>query len=178
MPLLPWYSQWFFSLYFFFWWYFCKSLDFSATKVYGSISTVLWFFLILVSILNFFISVGFAYASWALSLCVCDLCWRRFVRFVSTPEILERFTSIEREISHIESSIHLNGLSTSTVSWLSFVTPAYGGIEFWNVKLLVSHFYFLLLGGDTQAPNLNVGGQTEEGMNQLFHKHTVLLNLS
>lgn len=32
----------------------------------------------------------------------------RFVRFVSTPEVLERFVSIEREISHIESSVLSN----------------------------------------------------------------------
>lgn len=40
----------------------------------------------------------------------------RFVRFVSTPEILERFASIEREISHIENSINLNDYSTSTAA--------------------------------------------------------------
>lgn len=29
----------------------------------------------------------------------------RFVRFVSTPEVLERFETIEREISQLENSI-------------------------------------------------------------------------
>ncbi|XXG59824.1 hypothetical protein AAC387_Pa04g1842 [Persea americana] len=45
----------------------------------------------------------------------------RFVRFVSTPEILERFASIEKEISHIESSIHLNDLSTSAAPNLNVI---------------------------------------------------------
>lgn len=36
--------------------------------------------------------------------------FNRFVRFVSTPEILERFVSIEKEISHIESSVQSNDL--------------------------------------------------------------------
>lgn len=37
--------------------------------------------------------------------------FQRFVRFVSTPEILERFMRLEREISQIESSIQSNDLS-------------------------------------------------------------------
>ncbi|CAN6453468.1 unnamed protein product [Victoria cruziana] len=37
----------------------------------------------------------------------------RFVRFVKTPEILERVVTIEREISQIEDSIRCNELSTS-----------------------------------------------------------------
>lgn len=32
----------------------------------------------------------------------------RFVGFVSTPEILERFVTIEREITQIESSVQSN----------------------------------------------------------------------
>lgn len=35
----------------------------------------------------------------------------RFVRFVSTPEILERFMRLEREILQIESSIQSNECS-------------------------------------------------------------------
>lgn len=37
----------------------------------------------------------------------------RFVRFVTTPELLERFVTIEKEIVQIENSIHSNE-STST----------------------------------------------------------------
>ncbi|KAK1430993.1 hypothetical protein QVD17_14171 [Tagetes erecta] len=37
----------------------------------------------------------------------------RFVRFVSTPEVLERFVIIEREMQNIEWSINNNGLSDS-----------------------------------------------------------------
>ena len=32
----------------------------------------------------------------------------RFVRFVSTPEVLERFVTVEREIEQIENSIQSN----------------------------------------------------------------------
>ncbi|OVA00537.1 hypothetical protein BVC80_9087g23 [Macleaya cordata] len=43
---------------------------------------------------------------------------RRFVRFVSTPEVLERFVTIEREISQIEVSISIqsNELSSTNVA--------------------------------------------------------------
>ncbi|XP_038689709.1 COP1-interacting protein 7-like isoform X2 [Tripterygium wilfordii] len=37
----------------------------------------------------------------------------RFVRFVSTPELLERFVTIEREIDQIESSVQSNELSNT-----------------------------------------------------------------
>ncbi|KAD4178954.1 hypothetical protein E3N88_27545 [Mikania micrantha] len=37
----------------------------------------------------------------------------RFVRFVSTPEVLERFITIEREIKNIDCSINTNALSDS-----------------------------------------------------------------
>lgn len=37
----------------------------------------------------------------------------RVVRFISTPEILERFVRIEREIVQIEGSIRSNELSTT-----------------------------------------------------------------
>ncbi|KAF8409314.1 hypothetical protein HHK36_005388 [Tetracentron sinense] len=40
----------------------------------------------------------------------------RFVRFISTPEVLERFVTIEREISQIESSVQSNELSNTTVA--------------------------------------------------------------
>ncbi|KAK9152659.1 hypothetical protein Sjap_000139 [Stephania japonica] len=40
----------------------------------------------------------------------------RFVRFVSTPEVLERFVTIEKEISQIECSVQSNELSDSTVA--------------------------------------------------------------
>lgn len=36
------------------------------------------------------------------------LCFNRFVRFVSTPEVLERFVTVEREIEQIDNSIHSN----------------------------------------------------------------------
>eukprot|EP00261_Vitis_vinifera_P017687 XP_010647471.2 PREDICTED: uncharacterized protein LOC100854548 [Vitis vinifera] len=39
--------------------------------------------------------------------------FERFVRFVSTPEVLERFVSIEKEISHIESSVQSNELANT-----------------------------------------------------------------
>ncbi|KAF5728022.1 hypothetical protein HS088_TW21G00164 [Tripterygium wilfordii] len=39
---------------------------------------------------------------------------QRFVRFVSTPELLERFVTIEREIDQIESSVQSNELSDAT----------------------------------------------------------------
>ncbi|XP_042519050.1 COP1-interacting protein 7-like [Macadamia integrifolia] len=40
----------------------------------------------------------------------------RFVRFVSTPEVLERFVTIEREILQIETSVQPNELSNSTAA--------------------------------------------------------------
>ncbi|KAK9150031.1 hypothetical protein Syun_008340 [Stephania yunnanensis] len=40
----------------------------------------------------------------------------RFVRFVSTPEVLERFVTIEKEISQIECSVQSSELSDSTVA--------------------------------------------------------------
>ncbi|XP_057967705.1 COP1-interacting protein 7-like isoform X2 [Malania oleifera] len=40
---------------------------------------------------------------------------QRFVRFVSTPEVLERFVTIEREIEQIENSVQSNGLSNTVV---------------------------------------------------------------
>lgn len=40
------------------------------------------------------------------------MCYR-VVRFISTPEILERFVRIEREIVQIEGSIRSNELSTT-----------------------------------------------------------------
>ncbi|CAI9787919.1 unnamed protein product [Fraxinus pennsylvanica] len=42
--------------------------------------------------------------------------FQRFVRFVSTPEILERMIRIEREISQIESSIQSNEISNTDVA--------------------------------------------------------------
>lgn len=36
---------------------------------------------------------------------IWKLFWIRFVRFVSTPEVLERFVTIEREIAQLENSI-------------------------------------------------------------------------
>ncbi|KAL0398624.1 UNVERIFIED_CONTAM: COP1-interacting protein 7 [Sesamum radiatum] len=39
--------------------------------------------------------------------------FQRFVRFVSTPEILERIVRIEREILQIESSIHPSEVSNT-----------------------------------------------------------------
>lgn len=38
----------------------------------------------------------------------------RFVRFVSTPEILERFMRLEKEILQIENSIESNSISKSS----------------------------------------------------------------
>ncbi|KAK7302743.1 hypothetical protein RJT34_13639 [Clitoria ternatea] len=49
--------------------------------------------------------------------------FERFVRFVSTPAILERFVTIEKEILQIESSYHANALSLSTA------TPDEGNIS-------------------------------------------------
>ncbi|KAJ4977045.1 hypothetical protein NE237_002151 [Protea cynaroides] len=40
----------------------------------------------------------------------------RFVRFVSTPEVLERFVTIEREILQIDSSVQSNELSNPTAA--------------------------------------------------------------
>lgn len=37
----------------------------------------------------------------------------RFVRFVSTPAVLERFVSLEKEIQQIESQFQANALSMS-----------------------------------------------------------------
>ncbi|KAK7327924.1 hypothetical protein VNO77_22017 [Canavalia gladiata] len=42
--------------------------------------------------------------------------FERFVRFVSTPAILERFVSLEKEILQIESSFQANALSMSTAT--------------------------------------------------------------
>ncbi|KAL2484036.1 COP1-interacting protein 7 [Forsythia ovata] len=42
--------------------------------------------------------------------------FQRFVRFVSTPEILERMVRIEREISQIESSIQSNEISNTDMA--------------------------------------------------------------
>lgn len=39
----------------------------------------------------------------------------RFVRFVSTPEVLERFVTTEREINQIESSIESNEHANGTI---------------------------------------------------------------
>ncbi|KAL6538357.1 COP1-interacting protein 7 [Orobanche gracilis] len=47
----------------------------------------------------------------------------RFVRFVSTPEVLERFVTIEREISQIESSIEPNELIDGGVEWAATGDP-------------------------------------------------------
>lgn len=40
----------------------------------------------------------------------------RFVRFVSTPAVLERFVSLEKEILQIESSAQANELSNADVN--------------------------------------------------------------
>ncbi|KAG9158722.1 hypothetical protein Leryth_024015, partial [Lithospermum erythrorhizon] len=42
--------------------------------------------------------------------------FQRFVRFVSTPEILERFLRTEQEITQIEKSIEVNEISSSKVA--------------------------------------------------------------
>ncbi|XP_058099671.1 COP1-interacting protein 7-like isoform X2 [Magnolia sinica] len=47
---------------------------------------------------------------------------QRFVRFISTPEILERLVTIEREISQIENSIRSNDFSTSAQASATTVT--------------------------------------------------------
>lgn len=59
----------------------------------------------------------------------------RFVRFVSTPEVLERFIALEKEISQIESSVQANelekahlsrqgehGIFDLEISWLKYST--------------------------------------------------------
>lgn len=43
------------------------------------------------------------------------LCCCRFVRFVTTPELLERFVTIEKEIVQIENSIQSNELTSSAI---------------------------------------------------------------
>uniref|UniRef100_A0A5B7BGE5 COP1-interacting protein 7 n=1 Tax=Davidia involucrata TaxID=16924 RepID=A0A5B7BGE5_DAVIN len=48
----------------------------------------------------------------------------RFVRFVSTPEVLERFVTIEREIAQIESSVHSNDYTTVAIETEGNVTVA------------------------------------------------------
>ncbi|KAG8364969.1 hypothetical protein BUALT_Bualt18G0053800 [Buddleja alternifolia] len=50
----------------------------------------------------------------------------RFVRFVSTPEVLERFVTIEREIDQIESSIESNEQANGTVDVQGIVSGTYG----------------------------------------------------
>ncbi|MED6159307.1 hypothetical protein PIB30_041157 [Stylosanthes scabra] len=52
----------------------------------------------------------------------------RFVRFVSTPAILERFVNLGKEILHIESSFQANALSMSTASSDEGTTPQANGI--------------------------------------------------
>ncbi|XP_057761695.1 COP1-interacting protein 7 isoform X1 [Arachis stenosperma] len=54
--------------------------------------------------------------------------FERFVRFVSTPAILERFVSLEKEILQIESSFQANALSMSTASSDEGTTPQANGI--------------------------------------------------
>ncbi|KAL5538699.1 hypothetical protein UlMin_044812 [Ulmus minor] len=52
---------------------------------------------------------------------------QRFVRFVNTPEVLERFVTIEKEIEQIEKSIQSNELASSNaeaVDGISSKTPA------------------------------------------------------
>ncbi|KAA8523865.1 hypothetical protein F0562_010288 [Nyssa sinensis] len=48
----------------------------------------------------------------------------RFVRFVGTPEVLERFVTIEREISQIESSVQSNDYTTVATETEGNVTAA------------------------------------------------------
>lgn len=43
------------------------------------------------------------YIAWLMSFHCCKC--NRFVRFVSTPEVLERFVTIEKEILQIENSL-------------------------------------------------------------------------
>ena len=46
--------------------------------------------------------------------------WNRFVRFVSTPEVLERFVTIEKEIVQIEGSVQLNETETEGIGGARF----------------------------------------------------------
>lgn len=57
------------------------------------VNIVIWDFLFTICLYEFVVLIFYAF---------------RFVRFVSTPEVLERFVTIEREITHIEDSIQLN----------------------------------------------------------------------
>lgn len=52
----------------------------------------------------------------------------RFVRFVSTPAVLERFVSIEKEILQIEASIQGSEFSTTNVEQGS-VSPGDGNVR-------------------------------------------------
>ena len=60
----------------------------------------------------------------------------RFVRFVSTPAILERFASLENEILQIESSFQANALS------MSIATPDEGMVR---IKLQLKQVLGILL---------------------------------
>lgn len=51
----------------------------------------------------------------------------RFVRFVSTPAVLERFVSLEKEIQQIESQFQANALS------MSVTTPEEGMVKSCNL---------------------------------------------
>ncbi|KAJ7968506.1 COP1-interacting protein [Quillaja saponaria] len=59
--------------------------------------------------------------------------FERFVRFVSTPAVLERFVSIEREILQIESSVEANDLSKSNATVDEGIFRSY---NFKNCKIL------------------------------------------
>ena len=59
----------------------------------------------------------------------------RFVRFVSTPAILERFVSIEKEILQIESSFQANALS------MSIATSDEGMLRSCNLNRFYGYFF-------------------------------------
>ena len=80
---------------------------------------------------------------------VCFFVWNRFVRFVSSPEVLERFVTIEREIVQIENSIQssesieadgmLRDRSLVTILWISswpvYQVNSYYRTFYLNVKV-------------------------------------------
>jgi hypothetical protein len=50
---------------------------------------------------------------------ICMVVFRRFVRFVSTPEVLERVTTIESEILQIEDAIAVQGNDSLGLRYVS-----------------------------------------------------------
>ena len=62
-----------------------------------------------------------------LSICLrlrCLICIYRFVRFVSTPEVLERVYTLESEIQQIEEAIAIQGNSETALSAVSIIIHA------------------------------------------------------